>query len=91
MVTPNLIEEENDSPDEEDSSSLRQAFSVLWNILCSFNVGPARFITELIERALKWRLSQFVMKLPFHLLFSIFRRLCTDEGRIEEESSVKII
>lgn len=91
MSTVTPVEEGNNSPNLEDSSTIRQAFSMLCQTLSSMNVGVARFLTMLLRRALKWKPSQFVMKLPFLLILTTFKRLDEDVMGNGDESSVKII
>lgn len=61
-------EEEKDTADTENMSTVTQAFSLLWKTFSSIKVGPFRFLTDLPRRLLNGRPLRFLMKLPLHLL-----------------------
>lgn len=64
----NPKEEEKEEPVTEDMSILTRAFSLLWNGISSLNVGPIRFLKNLIRQVFKTKAVQLVMKLPLRLL-----------------------
>jgi hypothetical protein len=83
-------EEESESPDTVDISTVRQAFSaLLWKALSSLNVRPLRLFTELRQRSLN--LKPFTVLVKKDTIKSEKKR-SEEEGEGKgEESFVKII